>query len=703
MTKYLNFFESESGFTEAVEAGQLFYPNVSYTEDDDTVHWNLARSVKTPMLRMHFITSSPGEEVKLHRNSGAGNAYSGITALEIDGTPVNFSSGGNYSIAEPGNHTAVYQFASPEIPVGLFLRPTDPFTAFTSAEITSAVTSIGYFTFGDCSGLTSVTIPDSVTLIDGVSFSNCIGLTSVTIPDSVTRIAYNAFDGSGLRSVTIPDSVTSLGESCFGHCAQMRSARIGSGITALTHQAFRDCTSLQSVTLPDGLTSIGQGALSGCSSLYDINIPSGVTTIDGKAFSGCTGLAEIYLNPETPPTLGTGALDNTNDCPIYVPAEAVETYKQSWSAYASRIMPMGGGEPDQYSITASVNNEELGQVNLDGETASEGDHVEFDVEVFEMDRYQVSSVSITDGNGNEVECNEDWDNHYSFDMPASDVTISVTIGEKQKHTVTVDSTDGMVGGFEFMSDDGQPSYKEGEYVAFNFNFDGQDGMFQLVSVQAIDCDGNSIEVELEDQGEGRYGCSFEMPGCDVSVFITVEDTRPKYNITASVNDSSLGEVHLDKEALHEGELADIHIDVFNSEANSVTSVTVTDGNGNNVECTKDYWDFSHYYFTMPASDVTVSVEIGDKIPEYNITVALNDDSLGTTRVPKTPLPEGEYGGFNVNLNDEEQYQISSVTVTDGNGNNVEWTTYVNATHTHYYQFKMPASDVTISVVIEPKP
>lgn len=35
-----------------------------------------------------------------------------------------------------------------------------------------AVTSIGYYSFGNCNGLTSVTIPNSVTSISEVAFSN---------------------------------------------------------------------------------------------------------------------------------------------------------------------------------------------------------------------------------------------------------------------------------------------------------------------------------------------------------------------------------------------------------------------------------------------------------------------------------------------------------------------------------------------------
>ena len=477
MTKYLNFFESESGFTEAVESGELFFPNVSYTEDDDTVHWKAqsADPVETPMLRMHFITSTPGQEVALRNHR-----VSGVTAIEIDGTPVDLYSGGTYSIESPGSHTAVYQFSSSAVPRDVFWGASGQFDAFTSAEITSAVTSIGVG-----------------------AFENCGGLSGVSIPDSVTAIGDGAFENSGLRYITIKDTVTWLGAYAFKGCAQMRSARIGSGITSIPNLVFADCTLLQSVTLPDNLMQIGHTAFSGCSSLHDISIPSGVTRIEHQAFMGCSGLTAVYFNPETPPTLGADALDNTNNCPIYVPASSVETYQQAWPEYASRIRAM-------HRISASVNDDSLGRVNVQT-TASEAEHIDFDIEVFDEDVYQISSVTVTDGNGDEVECNEDWENHYSFTMPASDVTISVVIEAKRVYSITASVNDeelGEVNGFD-------ETVLEGRHVEFDVEVFDED-VYQISSVTVTD--GNGVEIPVTDEGDTIY--SFTMPASNVTIFVT---------------------------------------------------------------------------------------------------------------------------------------------------------------------------------------
>ena len=62
-----------------------------------------------------------------------------------------------------------------------------------SLLIEEGVTSIGNYTFYECSSLTSVTIPNSVTSIGEWAFCDCSGLTSVTIPNSVTSIEGGAF------------------------------------------------------------------------------------------------------------------------------------------------------------------------------------------------------------------------------------------------------------------------------------------------------------------------------------------------------------------------------------------------------------------------------------------------------------------------------------------------------------------------------
>lgn len=188
----------------------------------------------------------------------------------------------------------------------------------TSAEIGSACTIIGDRSFFEFSSiLTSVTIPDSVTTISGAAFFNCSGLTFVDIPDSVTAIGIGAFAGcEGLTGITIP-----------------------TGVTCISASTFSRCTSLLSINIPDSVTAIGMTAFELCQALTSVTISSGVTSIELGAFNGCRGLTSITVEAVFPATLGNNVFNNTNNCPIYVPAISVEAYKAAsgWSTYSSRI------------------------------------------------------------------------------------------------------------------------------------------------------------------------------------------------------------------------------------------------------------------------------------------------------------------------------------------------------------------------------
>ena len=64
-------------------------------------------------------------------------------------------------------------------------------------------------------------------------------------------------------------------------------------------------------------------------------LPVTLTSIGNECFNYSSNLRSIT----TPPTLGSDAFNNTNKCPIYVPAESLDAYKAAtnWKNYASRI------------------------------------------------------------------------------------------------------------------------------------------------------------------------------------------------------------------------------------------------------------------------------------------------------------------------------------------------------------------------------
>ena len=204
------------------------------------------------------------------------------------------------------------------------------------------VTSIGAYAFNNCTNLSIINIPDGVTSIGYGAFNNCSNLFGVNFTGNskLTSIESATFQGcKNLSGIGIPWSVTSIGSFAFNQCSNLRFLSIPNGVTSIGEYAFCQCSNLSNVTLPAELTSVGRYAFDSCSSLTALSIPAGVTSIGDNAFVNCSQLTKITALPDTPPTGGSNMFDNTNDCPIFVPAGSVDSYKSAsgWSAYADRI------------------------------------------------------------------------------------------------------------------------------------------------------------------------------------------------------------------------------------------------------------------------------------------------------------------------------------------------------------------------------
>ena len=285
MAIYLKQFSTHSEYEQYINGSGAILPNVSICTTEGDVHYNpYVEPIETRVVAKYNVEDT---EYAIQLLFSYYNYP--FSAMEIDGVeqPSVVTA---YTFDTVGEHTVKYAL-------------TDP-------------TSIGESAFQGCSYLTSIYIPNSVTSIGNYTFTDCTSLTSCTI-------------GSG---------VTSIGESAFNSCSYLTSIDIPSGVTSIGQGAFSNCSNLTSIDIPNSVTSIGSGAFSYCS-LTSIDIPNSVTSIDSGAFSYCRSLTSVTVNVTTPPTLGLNAFYDTNDCPIYVPSESVETYKSTsgWSDYASRI------------------------------------------------------------------------------------------------------------------------------------------------------------------------------------------------------------------------------------------------------------------------------------------------------------------------------------------------------------------------------
>jgi hypothetical protein len=251
--------------------------------------------------------------------------------------------------------------------LGLFKNVTSISGAFTDcANLTnidlSNIVSIGRGTF-QRSGITSLNAP-LVETIGNNAFEDCSQLVGDIVLPNLKSFGQVAFSGSSITSITA-ENVTTVAYYGFGDCANLERA-IFPNATKLEVFAFRNCAKLRGVNL-DKIENLG-GAFSGCVLLKEFRLPS-VVTIASQALdnaSGSNGAYELFdlgenlqsvgnyalrggpkmkaivIRAVTPPTFGSGVFNSSNNCPIYVPDESVEAYKNAtnMSDYASRIKPL---------------------------------------------------------------------------------------------------------------------------------------------------------------------------------------------------------------------------------------------------------------------------------------------------------------------------------------------------------------------------
>lgn len=210
----------------------------------------------------------------------------------------------------------------------------------TSITLPETLKSIKNEAFYSCGNLTSITIPANVTYIGEKAFQYCTSLTSITclgtVPATLAGTSIYVFDNTNNCPIYVPAASVDAYKAAWTKYA----SRIVGISPYATFNSIVDRSISGDYTIPSDVTVIGSSAFYGCTSLTSVTIHSGVTSIGNLAFYNCTGLTSVTVLATTPPNLnGANHFNNTNNCPIYVPAASVETYKAAsvWSTYASRI------------------------------------------------------------------------------------------------------------------------------------------------------------------------------------------------------------------------------------------------------------------------------------------------------------------------------------------------------------------------------
>jgi hypothetical protein len=207
------------------------------------------------------------------------------------------------------------------------------YTKLESVDIPNSVTHIGSKAFAGCAKLENIVIPNSVKTIGAGAFSRCAKLENIVIPNSVTYIGQFAFAGCAkLENIVIPNSVTYIGSKAFAGCAKLENIVIPNSVTHIESKAFEGCIALRSLVIPASVTSIGAGVFSNCKYLESI------TFENPEPPYSCSHDTEYYSSsgiPLPPPSINepnlTHVFSGSNVKTVYVPAGAVDTYKEYFS------------------------------------------------------------------------------------------------------------------------------------------------------------------------------------------------------------------------------------------------------------------------------------------------------------------------------------------------------------------------------------
>lgn len=247
-----------------------------------------------------------------------------------------------------------------------------------TVKFNNTLTSIGNYSFSACTYLESPVFPESLTSIGQYAFDSCSSIEEITFPKNLTDLGHTSFKGctnlkrvngledlkftslnggefsncTSLPEITLPKTLNRIGSNTLNGCTNLKTVKNLDDVREIEQYAFNECTNLTDFVISPNIRTIGSHSFYHCTSIdKQIVLGQFISLIDTQAFRGCTSIPSFKILATIPPQLGTYAFNDTNDCPIYVPCEALSAYLSAtnWKDYASRIRPIEG-ECDNYRL-----------------------------------------------------------------------------------------------------------------------------------------------------------------------------------------------------------------------------------------------------------------------------------------------------------------------------------------------------------------
>lgn len=224
------------------------------------------------------------------------------------------------------------------------------YCAFFSTELTNisfpkSLQIIEGSAFRSARELVEINLPEGLVEIGVQAFGHCDALTSITIPSSVTTMEYAICNASNLQEFIVAPSNTYFkavdgvlmnydGTKIVNYpTGKVGAYTVPQGVTSIGNSAFQYARGIDELILNEGIVEIDGYALFSCSGLKEIVFPASLVEV-GPSWFYCLNVESVTFKSGTPVSYPGELPDN---CSIYVPNDAVETYRSTWSEYADRI------------------------------------------------------------------------------------------------------------------------------------------------------------------------------------------------------------------------------------------------------------------------------------------------------------------------------------------------------------------------------